>query len=105
MWLVQTQSQLSASAILLNSRNPSLAVSAGRSVVVAALGAAALLVAGATDAAQAQLFQWGTWGGPSAWDPPRRPRRAIPRNVPDDGEKIVSTLPKPTGPLVLVVSL
>ncbi len=31
--------------------------------------------------------------------------RRIPRNVEDDGEKIVSTLPKPKGPLVIVVSL
>ena len=72
-----------------------------------ALVAAALFGAGIFDGAQAQFFPWsggGGWGG--GWDDqPRRAIRRIPRNVEDDGEKITSTLPKPTGPLVLVVSI
>lgn len=70
------------------------------------LVAAALFGSGIFDGAQAQFFPWnnGGWGG--GWDDqPRRTIRRIPRNVEDDGEKINSTLPKPTGPLVLVVSI
>ncbi len=36
---------------------------------------------------------------------PPATRAPHPRNVEDDGEKIVSTLPKPTGPLVIVISI
>ncbi len=71
-----------------------------------ALVAAALFGSGIFDGAEAQFFPWGGgWSQPS-WEqrPPRRIRR-IPRNVEDDGEKIVSTLPKPSGPLVIVVSI
>ncbi len=78
----------------------------GHGLVTATLAVTGLLLAGATDAAQAQLFPWGGWQGPSPWQAERpRPQRRIPRNIPDDGEKITSTLPKPTGPLVIVVSL
>lgn len=70
------------------------------------VAAAAFLTAGATDSAEAQFFPWGGWQSPY-WQQQERPRRQrrIPRNVPDDGEKIVSALPKPSGPLVIVVSL
>jgi len=78
-----------------------------KSLSTSALVAAALFAFGIFDSAQAQFFPWnngGGWGG--GWnDQPRRPIRRIPRNVEDDGEKINSTLPKPTGPLVLVVSI
>src|SRR5689334_17444599 len=75
------------------------------SVSTAALVAAALFCSGIFDGAQAQFFPWnnGGWGNGGWDDRPRRPVRRIPRNVEDDGEKINSTLPKPTGPLVLVV--
>ncbi|HUJ36778.1 MAG TPA: L,D-transpeptidase family protein [Hyphomicrobium sp.] len=77
-----------------------------KSLSTSALVAAALFGSGIFDGAQAQFFPWnnGGWGG--GWDDqPRRTIRRIPRNVEDDGEKINSTLPKPTGPLVLVVSI
>jgi len=77
-----------------------------KSFSTSALVAAALFGSGIFDGAQAQFFPWnnGGWGG--GWDDqPRRTIRRIPRNVEDDGEKINSTLPKPTGPLVLVVSI
>src|SRR5215470_9083214 len=68
------------------------------SLSTAALVAAALFCSGIFDGAQAQFFPWnnGGWGG--GWDErPRRTIRRIPRNVEDDGEKINSALPKPTG--------
>ncbi len=77
-----------------------------KSLSTSVLVAAALFGSGIFDGAQAQFFPWnnGGWGG--GWDDqPRRTIRRIPRNVEDDGEKINSTLPKPTGPLVLVVSI
>jgi len=67
---------------------------------------AAGLVAAAPERAEAQLFQWGGWGNSSSWKPkPRRARRVVPRYVEPADEKPTSALPKPTGPLVLVVSL
>ena len=78
-----------------------------RHLSTSALVAAALFGSGIFSGAQAQFFPWGGGGGwgNSQWDDrPRRVRR-IPRNVEDDGEKIVSTLPKPTGPLVIVISI
>lgn len=73
-----------------------------KSLSTSALVAAALFGSGIFDGAQAQFFPWNNGG----WDDqPRRTIRRIPRNVEDDGEKINSTLPKPTGPLVLVVSI
>jgi lipoprotein-anchoring transpeptidase ErfK/SrfK len=75
-------------------------------VAAAALAVAAYFVVDATGSAQAQFFPWGGWENSPPWQQQRRaPRRSIPRNVEDDGEKIVSTLPKPTGPLTIVVSL
>jgi lipoprotein-anchoring transpeptidase ErfK/SrfK len=73
----------------------------------AALAMITLLVADAPPA-KAQFFPWGGWGnGSPGWDyQPRRQRRAVPRRTePEDNTPIVSTLPKPTGPLTLVVSL
>jgi hypothetical protein len=72
-----------------------------------ALLAASLLVAAAPERAEAQFYQWGFWGnGGGHYQKPRRQRRAAPRNVePSDDKPIASTLPKPSGPLVLVVSL
>ncbi len=76
-------------------------------VAAAALAIAAFFVVDATGSAQAQFFPWGGWDNSPPWQQQRRaPRRAIPRNVPEDeGEKVVSNLPKPTGPLTIVVSL
>jgi lipoprotein-anchoring transpeptidase ErfK/SrfK len=72
----------------------------------AALLAAALFVAGAPGTAQAQLFPWGGWNGSSSWEQrPRRPRRVVPRYVEPEEKDPTSTLPKPKGPLLLVVSL
>ncbi len=72
----------------------------------AALLAAALFVAGAPGPAQAQLFPWGGWNGSSSWEQrPRRPRRVVPRYVEPEEKDPTSTLPKPKGPLLLVVSL
>jgi hypothetical protein len=67
---------------------------------------AGLLVAATPEPAAAQFYQWGSWGSPGGWKPkPRRLRRAAPRYVEPTDEKPAATLPKPTGPLVLVVSL
>jgi len=72
--------------------------------VASAFLAAGLLVAGTTERAEAQFYPWGNWQGPSPWQPkPRRARRAPP--VEPDDDKVASTLPKPTGPLLLVVSI
>lgn len=69
-----------------------------------ALSVAALLVAATPENAEAQFYQWGYWGSPQP--KPRRARRAVPRYVePTDDKPIKTTLPKPSGPLVLVVSL
>jgi lipoprotein-anchoring transpeptidase ErfK/SrfK len=77
----------------------------GKVIPVAAVFlAAGFFVAAAPEPAQAQLFQWGTWGNPGAFQPKPRVRRRAPR-IEEDNEKIVSTLPKPSGPLVLVVSI
>jgi hypothetical protein len=73
---------------------------------MSALVAAALFGSGIFNSAEAQFFPWGGgWNQPSWEQEPRRAMRRIPRNVEDDGEKIISTLPKPTGPLVLVISI
>jgi lipoprotein-anchoring transpeptidase ErfK/SrfK len=75
--------------------------------LTAAFAAAALLLAGAVDRAEAQLFPWGGWGGgPAPWQAqPRRPRRAAPRFVEPKEADPTSQLPEPSGPLLLVVSL
>jgi lipoprotein-anchoring transpeptidase ErfK/SrfK len=70
------------------------------------LVAASLVVAATPERAEAQFYQWGFWGNGGQQQKPRRARRAVPRYAaPADDKPIVSTLPKPTGPLVLVVSL
>ncbi len=75
------------------------------STVAAFLGAG-LLVAATTERAEAQFYPWGAWGNPAPWQPkPRRQRRAVPRYVEPTDEKPATALPKPSGPLVLVVSI
>ncbi len=69
-----------------------------------ALLAAGLLVAAAPERAEAQFYQWGMWGN-SGPQKPRRARRAAPRYVEPNEDKAASTLPKPSGPLVIVVSI
>jgi lipoprotein-anchoring transpeptidase ErfK/SrfK len=72
---------------------------------VAIFLAAGLLVAATPERAEAQFYPWG-WGNTSPWQQkPRRQRRAAPRYVEPTDEKPAATLPKPTGPLVLVVSI
>jgi len=71
-----------------------------------ALLAGGLLVAATPERAEAQFYQWGVWGNGGGWQQkPRRARRAAPRYVEPTDEKVTSTLPKPSGPLVIVVSL
>jgi len=73
---------------------------------VAVLIGAALLLTAMPGPAQAQFYPWGSWGNPSPWKPkPRRMRRAAPRYVQPSDEKPAAALPKPSGPLVLVVSI
>lgn len=68
--------------------------------------AAGLLVFATTERAEAQFYQWGMWNSPGPWKPkPRRARRAAPRYVEPNEQQVANTLPKPSGPLVLVVSL
>jgi lipoprotein-anchoring transpeptidase ErfK/SrfK len=75
------------------------------STVAAFLGAG-ILVAATTERAEAQFYPWGTWGNPGPWQPkPRRQRRAVPRYVEPSDEKPTTALPKPSGPLVLVISI
>jgi lipoprotein-anchoring transpeptidase ErfK/SrfK len=72
---------------------------------VAIFLAAGLLVAATPERAEAQFYPWG-WGNTSPWQPkPRRQRRAAPRYAEPTDEKPATALPKPTGPLVLVVSI
>jgi lipoprotein-anchoring transpeptidase ErfK/SrfK len=68
------------------------------------LSVAALLVAATPENAEAQFYPWGMWGNPQP--KPRRARRVAPRFAePNDDAPVRTTLPKPTGPLVIVVSL
>ena len=76
-----------------------------RMTIVAAFLGAALLVAATPEPAQAQFYPWGQWGNPSPWQQKPRRRRAAPRYVEPSDEKPVIALPKPSGPLVLVVSI
>ena len=76
-----------------------------RMTIVAAFLGAALLVAATPEPAQAQFYPWGQWGNPSPWQQKPRRRRAAPRYVEPSDEKPTVALPKPTGPLVLVVSI
>ena len=76
-----------------------------RMTIVAAFLGAALLVAATPEPAQAQFYPWGQWGNPSPWQQKPRRRRAAPRFVEPSDDKPVVALPKPSGPLVLVVSI
>lgn len=68
--------------------------------------AGALLVAGMPERAEAQFYPWGSWGNPGPWKPKaRRARRPQPQYVEPTDEKPTKALPRPSGPLVLVVSL
>ena len=75
--------------------------------LAAVFAAAALLLVGTAERAEAQLFPWGGWGGgPAPWQAqPRRQRRATPRYVEPKEADPTSKLPEPSGPLVIVVSL
>jgi len=73
---------------------------------LAAILAGAFLVTGMPQRAEAQFYPWGSWGNPGPWKPkPRRARRPQPQYVEPTNEKPAKALPKPSGPLVLVVSL
>jgi L,D-transpeptidase catalytic domain len=76
-----------------------------RVTIVAAFLGVALLVAATPEPAQAQFYPWGQWGNPSPWQQKPRRRRAAPRYVEPSDEKPAVALPKPNGPLVLVVSI
>jgi hypothetical protein len=76
-----------------------------RLTTVAAFLGAALLVAATPEPAQAQFYPWGQWGNPSPWQQKPRRRRAAPRYVEPSDDKPVVALPKPSGPLVIVVSI
>ena len=76
-----------------------------RMTTVAAFLGAVLLVAATPEPAQAQFYPWGQWGNPSPWQQKPRRRRAAPRYVEPSDDKPVVALPKPSGPLVIVVSI
>ncbi|MBC7830659.1 MAG: L,D-transpeptidase family protein [Hyphomicrobium sp.] len=76
-----------------------------RMTTVAAFLGAALLVAATPEPAQAQFYPWGSWGNPGGWKPKPRRARRVPRYVEPSDDKPATALPKPTGPLVLVVSI
>ncbi len=76
-----------------------------RLTTVAAFLGGALLVAATPEPAQAQFYPWGQWGNPSPWQQKPRRRRAAPRYVEPSDEKPTVALPKPSGPLVIVVSI
>jgi hypothetical protein len=67
--------------------------------------AGGLLVLATPEQAEAQFYPWGQWGNPSPWQQKPRRRRAAPRYVEPTDEKPAAALPKPSGPLVLVVSI
>ncbi len=79
---------------------------AGKALPTTALVAAALLLAGTTDRAEAQLFPWGGgWKATAPWKQRPQRQRRIQRYVEPKDEKPIAPLPKPEGPLLLVVSL
>lgn len=74
----------------------------------AAVMAGGLLVAATPDRAEAQFYPWGGWSNAQPWQQKKRPRRVrrAPRQyVEPTNEKPTAALPKPSGPLVIVVSL
>jgi lipoprotein-anchoring transpeptidase ErfK/SrfK len=80
----------------------------GKGLATTALVAAALLLTGAMDTVEAQIFPWGGWqqGGSAPWQArPRRQRRAAPHFVEPKEKDPTSQLPKPKEQLLLVVSL
>jgi hypothetical protein len=68
------------------------------------IGAVLFLIA-APEPAQAQFYPWGSWGNPSPWKSKPRKLRRAPRYVEPSDEQPAATLPKPSGPLVIVVSI
>ena len=72
---------------------------------LAAFLAGGLLVLATPDQAEAQFYPWGQWGNPSPWQQKPRRRRAAPRYVEPSDDKPAAALPKPSGPLVIVVSI
>ncbi len=64
-----------------------------------------LLIAMTPAPASAQFAPWGAWGNPQPWKPKPRVRRRAPRYVEPTDSEPAKALPKPTGPLVIVVSL
>lgn len=76
-----------------------------RMTTIAAFLGVALLVAATPEPAAAQFYPWG-WGNSAPWQAKPKRRRVAPRYVePKEDDKPAAALPKPTGPLVLVVSL
>ncbi len=76
-----------------------------RMSTVAVLISAALVLTAVPEPAQAQFYPWGSWGNPAPWKPRPRKLRRAPRYVEPSDEKPAAALPKPNGPLVLVVSI
>jgi len=72
---------------------------------LAAFLAGGLLVLATPEQAEAQFYPWGQWGNPSPWQQKPRRRRAAPRYVEPSDDKPAAALPKPSGPLVVVVSI
>lgn len=76
---------------------------------VTAILAGGLLVAATPDRAEAQFYPWGGWNNAQPWKKqyrqPRRVRRAPRQYVEPTNVKPTAALPKPSGPLVIVVSL
>jgi hypothetical protein len=72
---------------------------------LAAFLAGGLLVLATPEQAEAQFYPWGQWGNPSPWQQKPRRRRVAPRYVEPNDEKPAVALPKPSGPLVVVVSI
>jgi hypothetical protein len=78
----------------------------GKALPTTVLVAAALLLAGTMDRAEAQLFPWGGgWKASAPWKQRPQRRRRIQRYVEPKDEKPIAPLPKPEGALLLVVSL
>lgn len=105
MRFLQTQSQLPTGASLQTFKKAKTGAGQRGAFVATLAAAAALLVVGTVDKAEAQLFPWG-WQGQPPWKAKqRRQRRAVTRYQEPKDEKPTAALPKPEGPLLLVVSL